>query len=278
MLTVLFFPLFMASSYASDCCSKKKTNLAVKAKKEKGLSIRLLSSVKAFQGGTAFQVGLHIQHEPNYHTYWKNPGIVGVATHLDWQLPAGFSISEPSWPYPEQSKMSIHPCYGYERDVLLIYTITPPAQQQLNKKNYTFKAKGRWMCCAQLCYPGFKDFILTLPQAKIAVKQEEHQALFAKAKKEIPKHKHNFAAKLMPSSSKETIQLHIYSTQQQAFEIIHIFNSDGSHTPDRPFSIKKQANHGYLAEFHKSVFAAKKIKHFPFVMQTKTGYYFLTAS
>jgi len=34
------------------------------------------------QAGQAFWLGLQLQHQPGWHTYWRNPGDSGLATQL----------------------------------------------------------------------------------------------------------------------------------------------------------------------------------------------------
>ena len=43
-----------------------------------GLKIGLVSEVTSIKPGQPFHVGLFIQHEKGWHTYWKQPGVVGV--------------------------------------------------------------------------------------------------------------------------------------------------------------------------------------------------------
>ncbi|MCB1097760.1 MAG: thiol:disulfide interchange protein, partial [Verrucomicrobiae bacterium] len=81
----------------------------------------------AIQPGVPFKVGLKMNHAAGQHTYWKHPGIVGVPTKLDWKLPKGFVAGEIEWPRPELTMMAIYPVYGYENQILLPVSITPPA-------------------------------------------------------------------------------------------------------------------------------------------------------
>jgi len=45
-------------------------------------------------------VGLSLQHQPQWHTYWKNPGDSGLPTQLSWQLSAGAAAGQIAWPSP----------------------------------------------------------------------------------------------------------------------------------------------------------------------------------
>jgi|JI10StandDraft_1071094.scaffolds.fasta_scaffold170774_3 hypothetical protein len=127
-----------------------------------GMSIDIVSAVSHIQPGRPFEVGVFLHHEPGYHTYWKLPGIVGVPTSIAWELPKGFTATELQYPAPERTFMFQIMAQGYERDVLLWATITPPANLKPGTE-VTLKGKAGWMCCAKSCNPGFKDLSLTLP-------------------------------------------------------------------------------------------------------------------
>lgn len=130
--------------------------------KGKGLTVTLVADVTAVQPGKSFYAGLLIRHERGYHTYWKNPGLAGVATKLEWSLPDGWKAGEIEWPEPEKVKMASINTHGYEKDTILQVKLTPPSKLD---KPVTLKTKASWMCCAKSCHPGFVDLELTLPVA-----------------------------------------------------------------------------------------------------------------
>lgn len=126
------------------------------------LTVTLVSEVTSIQPGVPFYVGLHLQHGPAFHSYWKYPGIVGVPTGIRWSLPSGFVAGEIEWPEPESVLMFKIKAQGFERDVLLPIPITPPADL---KPGETIRLQGKssWMSCAQSCHPGFTEVSLELP-------------------------------------------------------------------------------------------------------------------
>lgn len=127
-----------------------------------GLKIRLVPEVTGIAPGEPFYVGLFIQHEPGWHTYWRQPGIVGVPTSLAWSLPAGFAAGPLEYPEPEATKMFHIKAQGYERDVLLQTRITPPADLKPGQK-VKLTGKAAWMCCGNTCHPGSMNLHLELP-------------------------------------------------------------------------------------------------------------------
>ncbi|MBP7951633.1 MAG: PQQ-binding-like beta-propeller repeat protein [Verrucomicrobiales bacterium] len=126
-----------------------------------GLRMELVSEVASIQPGRPFTVGLKIQHDPGYHTYWVNPGIAGLKINLDWSLPPGWKAGPQQWPPPEKVWMASLRSHGYERDVSILVDLTPPAGAL--PETVDLRAKVTWMCCTKVCYPGVCDMELTLP-------------------------------------------------------------------------------------------------------------------
>ncbi|MDH3583651.1 MAG: protein-disulfide reductase DsbD family protein [Phycisphaerae bacterium] len=122
----------------------------------------LVSEAATIVPGKPFTVGIHIRHAPGYHTYWKNPGYVGLPTSLQWQLPPGFKAGPIQWPTPQRTTMGVYTVWGYERDTLLLVDIKPPVALP-NGGKVRLGVKARWMACARTCCPSFSDLSLTLP-------------------------------------------------------------------------------------------------------------------
>lgn len=130
--------------------------------------IQLVTDVDMITPGEAFTVALVIEPLPGYHTYWKGPGIVGVATSFEWTLPEGFTAGEVIWPAPGKVDMAGITAYGYKSPVMLLTEIQPPGT--IDETTATLRLKSAWMACATSCNPGVADFSLSLPvnPAKIA--------------------------------------------------------------------------------------------------------------
>jgi DsbC/DsbD-like thiol-disulfide interchange protein len=146
----------------------------------KPLDIRLVAEPTSIQAGKPFYVGLHLVHKKDYHTYWKFPGIVGVATHMEWNLPEGWQADPIEWPEPERVFMFKIKAQGYRGEMMLPIKITPPDNLAADTK-ITLQGKATWMCCAKECNPGFAELSLDLPVTETAQPQGRYSALFAKA-------------------------------------------------------------------------------------------------
>lgn len=249
-------------------------------KKTVGLTVELISETPNIHPSMVFRVGLKIKHDPTYHTYWKNPGVVGIPTAIKWNLPEGFKASPIQWPYPELTKMAIYPCYGYERDILLMVTITAPAEIKTN--TVKLEADINWICCSEGCYPDFKKSHLILPVIPLGDSTQDLETNFnpefKSAEKQLVKKNHKISAHMISEPNDPIIKLHINTSKHGELELIHLFNSDGQTSPDLIHSITPTDDGGYLYTATRSEFSKKKPTSFPFVLQTSSGYFELNPS
>lgn len=149
------------------------------------LDIELIAETRSICAGKPFCLGLHLRHPAGSHTYWKHPGIVGLATTVEWALPAGFVAGEIQWPAPEVVKMASYDAQGYQGETLLLVPLT--AAPDLTVKTVTLTAKVSWMCCGKTCHPAMQvPFSVTLPVADTAEPDPATQPLFAKFRARVP--------------------------------------------------------------------------------------------
>ncbi|MES2594485.1 MAG: protein-disulfide reductase DsbD domain-containing protein [Verrucomicrobiota bacterium] len=144
-----------------------------------GVKLTLASENLAIVPGQTFRVGIFLQHEKGWHTYWRQPGIVGVPTSMEWKLPPGFKAGPLEYPEPEATKMFQIRAQGYERDVLLQAQVEAPADLQPGT-SITIAGQAAWMACGNTCHPGTTQLSLTLPVAARADLDPMWQPLFAK--------------------------------------------------------------------------------------------------
>ena len=128
----------------------------------KHVQVQLIPEVESIRPGQPFTVGLHLRMDPEWHTYWKNPGDSGLATRLLWKLPEGFQAGPIEWPYPAVFKQGPVTSYGYTGEVLLPVTITPPATLAAGT-SVTLAARADWLECREACLPGRRELSLVLP-------------------------------------------------------------------------------------------------------------------
>lgn len=121
--------------------------------------------------GAPLWLGLLLQHQPGWHTYWKNPGDSGLPTELAWQLPAGLDAGEIAWPVPEKIRIDTLANYGYEGTVLLPVPLQVAASFQAPLSvgsagagaALAVRLHANWLVCKLECIPEEGDFTLQLP-------------------------------------------------------------------------------------------------------------------
>jgi thiol:disulfide interchange protein DsbD len=132
--------------------------------------------------GKTVWVGLQLAHQPEWHTYWKNPGDSGLPTQLQWTLPAGVSAGEIAWPVPHKIPIGNLANYGYEGTVLLPVplTVSPEFKPSLLSRDLDVKLKAQWLVCRKECIPEEGEFTLRIPtNGSTALHGAQFDAAFA---------------------------------------------------------------------------------------------------
>lgn len=152
----------------------------------------LYSERPAIRPGESWLVGLEIALDPEWHTYWKNPGDSGAAASFQWDLPEGFSASEILWPTPERIPTPPFMTYGYHgRPVLLVRLQAP---RLIETASVPIRLKAEWLECKEECIPAIGSFALDLRVAQNAEGAREspaaahdRPAFFAQALDRLPR-------------------------------------------------------------------------------------------
>jgi thiol:disulfide interchange protein DsbD len=125
----------------------------------------LVADVATVKAGAAFHVGVLFRIDPTWHIYWRNPGDSGLATEVDLKAPPGFTVHPMLWPMPKEFGVEglDDVNYGYERAVLLFFSVSPP--EGFEGGAAPFSAKVQWLACGGdgVCVPGFADLDLSIP-------------------------------------------------------------------------------------------------------------------
>ena len=113
------------------------------------------------EAGKPLWVGLQLVHQPQWHTYWKNPGDSGLATQLAWNLPPGVTAGDIQWPTPRKIPIGNLANYGYEDTVLLAVPLT--VAPGFSASQLSVQLKAQWLVCRRECVPQEGEFSLNLP-------------------------------------------------------------------------------------------------------------------
>ncbi|MEZ5299990.1 MAG: protein-disulfide reductase DsbD family protein [Verrucomicrobiales bacterium] len=240
-----------------------------------GIDLKFVSEVTAIRPGEAFYVGLHVHHHPKFHTYWENPGIVGVPMVIKWDLPEGFEAGPIQYAPPERVMMYDYPAHGYERDVLLIAKITPP--KSLPEKEYAIKGATSWMACADTCHPGFLDVGLTLPSAPDAGEPRwdaKWHKEFEAARAALPKPSAAWKAAAQLSADKKMVTVNLTPADGANPDPgeIYLFSTDGVISSLPVQTIKRTADQGFEITAKVGEFAPDEFDALPAVVMCENGW------
>jgi DsbC/DsbD-like thiol-disulfide interchange protein/cytochrome c biogenesis protein CcdA len=151
------------------------------------VKVDLLSETPAIRAGQPFTVAVRLRHDPQWHTYWKNPGDAGLATKIKWTLPPGFTAGPLQWPVPHKIGDETVLNYGYGDDTLLLTEITPPLIWTKNTGRVTLKTEVQWLECKDICLPGKGEASLLLPATDAPSPLDPAAAkIFAEARALLP--------------------------------------------------------------------------------------------
>ncbi len=130
------------------------------------------------KAGSPLMLGLLLQHQPGWHTYWLNAGDSGLATQLNWTLPKGMSAGPTVWPTPRMIRVANMVNHGYEDQVLLATEVKVAANPGPLATEVMLRAD--WLVCKQECIPQSGEFVLKLPaQSSIATHAMAFEGLMA---------------------------------------------------------------------------------------------------
>ncbi len=136
-------------------------------RKSANVEAQLISRREGVQPGQDLLIGLRLNHDAHWHTYYRNPGENGVGepTRIQWQLPDGFAASEIQWPEPKRLESAIGVNYVYEGEIVLPVRLTVPDSIAANE--VTLRATVTWLSCEDgngACVPSDDvELALTLP-------------------------------------------------------------------------------------------------------------------
>lgn len=120
---------------------------------------------QGIEPGQPLWLGLQITHQPEWHTYWKNPGDSGLPIEMAWTLPAGLDAGEIAWPLPKKIPIGTLANYGYEGTVLLPVPVTVASTfaPKALSGDATVRLRATWLVCRKECIPEEGEFTLSIP-------------------------------------------------------------------------------------------------------------------
>lgn len=130
----------------------------------KGVTVELVADAAAVVPGQSLNLGVIFRPEAGFHTYWRQPGLVGLTPTVEWTVPSGVAVGDLLWPEPQRGKMGAYEVWCLRRDVALVAPVRISADlDPETTPQITVRAKIVWMVCSRTCHPGSAELSLTLP-------------------------------------------------------------------------------------------------------------------
>ena len=94
-------------------------------------------------------MGIRLQMQDGWHTYWENPGDSGSPFEATWTTDAGVIIENVSWPTPQTIPYPPLMTFGYEGDVVFPFQVFRSLDTKLTEIILDFD----FLICADICIP-----------------------------------------------------------------------------------------------------------------------------
>jgi thiol:disulfide interchange protein DsbD len=149
------------------------------------VTVELVTLQKTALPGSTISAGLRLAHDPEWHTYWVNPGDSGLQTKLRWTLPEGVTASDVAWPAPHRIDLGPIVNFGYDGELILPVQLTLPSTLQ-SGTHIPLQLKASWLICKEECIPGDATLNTDLGIGPTSTIDTRWQALFDAAHQAQP--------------------------------------------------------------------------------------------
>jgi DsbC/DsbD-like thiol-disulfide interchange protein/cytochrome c biogenesis protein CcdA len=206
---------FIACSSSVLLASNHSTDYGVgNAVRDDKVVARLIAEHQSIAAGESMWLGLKLQHDPHWHTYWRNPGDSGLATTIQWlDLPDGVEIGPLQWPAPQALEFFDLVNYGYEETVVLPLRIHLSKDYVFNDSDaLSLSARVDWLMCEDVCVPAGGNLQITLLHgtngAPTAFNQVINEALL-----QVPKVVEGVVAKVWQQQARYYVKLDLSASR-----------------------------------------------------------------
>ena len=110
---------------------------------------RLVSGTVELEGKPTLVAGVQLRMNPEWKTYWRNPGDSGVPPGFDWKGSINLKRAEVLYPAPRRFADGGGTAIGYEDEVLFPVRLTPEREGE----PITLKLAFDYGLCNDLCIP-----------------------------------------------------------------------------------------------------------------------------
>ena len=109
----------------------------------------------------SFYVGIRLEMQEGWHTYWENPGDSGSPFDASWSVDEGIIVEKVQWPTPVTIPYPPLMTFGYEGDVVFPFKVF----RSLDSKLESISLQLDFLICADICIPESASLTLDLSSA-----------------------------------------------------------------------------------------------------------------
>lgn len=121
------------------------------------------ANAKEYAPGKTFALTLTLEHPEGLHSYYKNPGTVGLPVEVELSAPEQFEIKGPYWSIPHLGSPEIAAYFGSSSPSFTWY-VTP---KENAPEEASFEVTSSWqMCSSEGCLPPTEPAKFTLSLKK----------------------------------------------------------------------------------------------------------------
>lgn len=123
--------------------------------------VRVISELDGVKDRKYIHLGLQMQLQPGWKTYWRSPGDAGIPPQLDWRGSVNLASAEIAWPRPEKFDVLGFQTWGYHDEVIYPIRIT----LEDASRPVTLTMNLFYGICGSVCIPYQHEFTLNLSNA-----------------------------------------------------------------------------------------------------------------
>ena len=234
----------------------------------------LVSAVASVEPGTPFTVAVRLEHKEHWHSYWVNPG-TGLPTTLKWSLPAGWTAGDIAWPAPivlSDTRGNVIG-NGYEGDLLLPVTLTPPKDLKPGTV-VELPVAVDWLMCREECVPGSAKLSLTLPvKAEPPAPDAAFGARIRSVLAALPTADPAWLISATRDAKEALLRVSASGGTAHAEPAgVHFFSEDGTIASDQPQKIESDGRGGLLLTLPVATDGPNDLQHLKGVVTSPRGW------
>ncbi len=146
---------------------------------EKG-NIRLIAATSGVGDQEVVRLGLEVELQPGWKTYWRSPGDAGIPPSVDWTANENVQSTEFLWPAPERFSYYGLDTFGYGDQIVYPIDVVPARAGEAMRLN----ADVFLLICDDVCIPHDYSVSLDLPAGP--ADPSDHAGLLDRFRDQVP--------------------------------------------------------------------------------------------